>query len=334
MNPRRLMVPARHELPEVLRPLRKQLRYVVEALGLPFDDSFFTSPHLQASSSEDVDSTKVLNTLLRKVADKIVQRSQPLVFQQPSLRQKGVKSSAEASIPLPASKETSMQPKKTKRSRKRRRRRKSRSGQEQRQPASVPSSPHLNSSSPEHAQQPLAEQMPEPSEDYSDESSSSSGVETPLSQLLSIQPVAENIPAVAVSIAQEPPWNPYRAVDQVVQRVQERISDPGLQSVTIDCLETYGQAVQAEYPIAPNMPSYVPSEWSSVSAVFQWFAEAKENISDNICYNAYKVYECLSGGAEYGDLSRAEVSQMFSSLVDGDLFPRKAAWSRVVGPFA
>jgi hypothetical protein len=31
------MVPARHEKPEVLRPLRKQLRYVVEALGLPFD---------------------------------------------------------------------------------------------------------------------------------------------------------------------------------------------------------------------------------------------------------------------------------------------------------
>ena len=108
MDPRRLMVPARHELHEALRPLRKQLRHVVEALGLPFDDSLFTSPHLQAYSSEDVDPIKVFNTLLRKVADRIVQRSRPVVSQQPSLRQKPVKFRAEASIPLPASKETSM----------------------------------------------------------------------------------------------------------------------------------------------------------------------------------------------------------------------------------
>ena len=319
-----------------LRPLRKQLRYVVEALGLPFDDSLFTSPHLQASSSEDVDPIKVFNTLLRKVADRIVQRSQPVVSQQPSLRQEPVKFRAEASIPLPASKETSMQPKKTKRSRRRRRTRKSRSGQEERQPASVPSSPQLNSSSPEPAQQQLAEEMPEPSEDYNNESSSSSGVETPQSPLFSSQQVEEKTSAVAVSSVQGPPGNPYPAVQKVIQQVRQRISDPSRQRVTISCLQSYGQAVEAEYPIAPNMPSYVPSNWSNKNAVLQWFAEVRENsvFSDRICFNAYKVYQCLFGGAMDGYLSRAEVSQMFSSLVDGDLFPRKAAWSRVVGPFA
>ena len=137
-----------------------------------------------------------------------------------------------------------------------------------------------------------------------------------------------------MSAVQEPPWNPYRAVNQVVQRVQDCISDPGLQRVTIDYLQKYGWAMQAEYPVAPNMPSYVPSNWKSESAVIEWSAEAKENLvlSGNICYSAYKVYLwCLFGGAVDGYLYRAEVSQMFStSLVDGDVFPRKAAWSRLL----
>jgi len=178
-----------------------------------------------------------------------------------------------------------MQPKKTKRSRKRRRRRKSRSGQEQRQPASVPSSPQLNSSSPEPAQQQLAEEMPEPSEDYSDESSSSNGVETPQSPLFSSQQVEENTSAVAVSADQESPGNPYPAVQKVMQQVRQRISDPSRQRETISYLQSYGQAVEAEYPIAPNMRSYVPSNWSNKSEVVQWFAEVRENsvFSDRIC---------------------------------------------------
>ena len=291
-----------------------------------FDDSLFTSPHLQASSSEDVDPIKVLNTLLRKVADRIVQRSQPLVSQQPSLRQKEVKSSAEASIPLPASKETSMPPKKTKRSRRRRRTRKGKTGQEQRQPAGVPSSPQLSSSSPEPAQQQLAEEMPEPSEDYSSESSSSSsGVETPQSPLLRNQQVEEHTPAVAVSAVQEPPWKPYPVVQKLMQQVQERISDPSLQRVTITSLQEYGQAVEAEYPIAPNMPvPYEPSDWSSKSEVLQWFAEGRETqlFSDKINYLVEVVYELLLRGANDGYLSMSELSPMFSSLVDGDLIPR------------
>ena len=39
--------------------------------------------------------------------------------------------------------------------------------------------------------------------------------------------------------------------------------------------------------------------------------------------NAYKVYQCLFGGAQDGYLSMAEVVQMFSSLIDGDLLPRQ-----------
>ena len=169
--------------------------------------------------------------------------------------------------------------------------------------------------------------MPEPSEDYNNGSSSSSGVETPQSQLLGSQQVEENTTAVAVSAVQEPPWKPYPAVQKVMQQVQQRISDQSLQRMTIAYLQMYGQAVQDEYPIAPNMPSYVPSDWGSESAVFQWVAEAKENLmfSDIICHYAERVYQCLFWGAYDGDLSMAEVSQMFSSLVDGDLIPRKAA---------
>ena len=57
-------------------------------------------------------------------------------------------------------------------------------------------------------------------------------------------------------------------------------------------LPKYGQAVTAEYPIAPNMPSYVPSNWSNKSVVFQWFAETRENsvFSDKICHYAHVVY--------------------------------------------
>jgi len=50
----------------------------------------------------------------------------------------------------------------------------------------------------------------------------------------------------------------------------------------------------------------------------------------NICHYATML---LFGGAEDGHLSRADVSQMSSSLVDGDWFPHKVAWSRVVVPY-
>ena len=48
--------------------------------------------------------------------------------------------------------------------------------------------------------------------------------------------------------------------------------------------------------------------------------------SDSICYYAEKVLQSLFWGADDGDLSMAEVSQMFSSLVDGDLIHR---WCQV-----
>ena len=58
------------------------------------------------------------------------------------------------------------------------------------------------------------------------------------------------------------------------------------------------------------------------------------SVSENICCYAQVVYKLLFGAAEEGNLSRAEVSQIFSSLVDGEFIPRKVAWSRVVGLFA
>jgi hypothetical protein len=51
-------VPPRHDLHEALRPLRKQLRYLVEALGLPCTDSLFESPNLKASSNDAVSASK------------------------------------------------------------------------------------------------------------------------------------------------------------------------------------------------------------------------------------------------------------------------------------
>jgi len=94
--------------------------------------------------------------------------------------------------------------------------------------------------------------------------------------------------------------------------------------VTITYLQEYGQAVEAQYPIAPNMPFYEPSDWRCKSEVIQWFAESREilGFSDNICYYAEKVHQSLFWAANDGYLSMAELSQMFSSLVDGDLIPR------------